>query len=688
MGLAGVLLAACSAGNNGTGLNGGSGNGGNVGGSGNALIGTGSGNIGNGSGGDTLLGGGGTSGSGAGGGGGSGGGTSPVSVQNGHIGDAHVDTCADKSAFANPGGSARIIYPYDGTVFPRGLAGPLLMWDGAQADKILLEMSSKDWSYTACPNTPDKVRYQIPTGKGNDPHVWDAAGSWIQGTDDPVTIKVTAHTGSGVVGPFQITVKFALATLKGAIFYNTYESNVPGVTPGNGAVLKLLPGDDQPTMFLTDTGAAPFGPCRSCHALSANGLAMTANHHLYPGSYISELYDVSKGNAVLVKDNIPEAGFAAVYPDGSRIITNGPPNASLSAFFPTAPGDIPALVQSTSKMLDPKTGQPMTTNWNVPHALMPMFSPDGLHIVYNDYDKGPQTAVTVNSNPYTVGGHDLWVQDFDPGTNNFSNPRKIYESADKFVSWPFFTPDSKQVVFALDSRPDFGSQVPDPLAATFGFPPTPATCQGSTSQMCTGTGSLMIVDIASGTATKLDSANGYKGGQSYLPAGEARDNNYEFYPTVSPFAGGGFAWAFFSSKRTYGNMLTKDVQQPTQKLIWVTAINLGAPAGTDPSNPAFMLPGQELGSGNIRAFAALTPCKEDGLECESGFDCCKGFCTIDPSTNKGVCGKPPDAPKCSRVDEVCKTDADCCTDAQNGANGQPLTCLATAGSKYCGVIIQ
>jgi len=60
----------------------------------------------------------------------------------------------------------------------------------------------------------------------------------------------------------------------------------------------------------------------------------------------------------------------------------------------------------------------------------------------------------------------------------------------------------------------------------------------------------------------------------------------------------------------------------------------------DPSNPAFLLPGQELNSGNIRAFAALEPCKEDGQPCKSGADCCKGFCSmIDPATGIGVCGK-------------------------------------------------
>lgn len=41
---------------------------------------------------------------------------------------------------------------------------------------------------------------------------------------------------------------------------------------------------------------------------------------------------------------------------------------------------------------------------------------------------------------------------------------------------------------------------------------------------------------------------------------------------------------------------------------------------TLPSN----LPG--LDGGNMRAFAAMAPCQHDGGACESGSDCCCGFC--------------------------------------------------------------
>jgi hypothetical protein len=77
---------------------------------------------------------------------------------------------------------------------------------------------------------------------------------------------------------------------------------------------------------------------------------------------------------------------------------------------------------------------------------------------------------------------------------------------------------------------------------------------------------------------------------------------------------------------------------------------------TDPSYPAFYLQGQ-ADFGNIRAFAALNPCRGDGEACGSGIDCCSGFCT------DGVCGVPPPQHTCSASRERCTTTADCCPPA-------------------------
>src|SRR5205814_1576222 len=113
-------------------------------------------------------------------------------------------------------------------------------------------------------------------------------------------------------------------------------------------------------------------------------------------------------------------------------------------------------------------------------------------------------------------------------------------------------------------------------------------------------------------------------------------------------------WVFFDSYRHYGNL-------GLQRQLWGAAVDISAD-GTylaDPSHPPFYLTGQELGTGNHRAFTALDPCRNDGDTCTTGIDCCGGYCT------NGVC-KPPappppgDPPKCAHTDESCADGTPCC----------------------------
>jgi hypothetical protein len=161
-------------------------------------------------------------------------------------------------------------------------------------------------------------------------------------------------------------------------------------------------------------------------------------------------------------------------------------------------------------------------------------------------------------------------------------------------------------------------------------------------------GDLYIVELASGQWTRLDRA-----GARVNPVFPGRDEGHDFYPTVSPVAAGGYFWLFFTSRRQFGNTQVVNLEDAAGKNIWVSALRMAAAPGEDPSSPAFFLPGQELVSGNHRAFAALEPCRADGADCTSGVDCCSGFC-ID-----GKCGVP-DVPRCSGLDEACDTSADCC----------------------------
>jgi hypothetical protein len=104
-----------------------------------------------------------------------------------------------------------------------------------------------------------------------------------------------------------------------------------------------------------------------------------------------------------------------------------------------------------------------------------------------------------------------------------------------------------------------------------------------------------------------------------------------------------------------------------QRQLWGAALDISAD-GTytrDPSHPAFYVSGQEFGTGNHRAFAALDPCRKDGDKCTSGVDCCGGFCyfegqpeLVDPV---GTCEPTKHMMMCSRRDERCSVYSDCCT---------------------------
>jgi hypothetical protein len=166
--------------------------------------------------------------------------------------------------------------------------------------------------------------------------------------------------------------------------------------------------------------------------------------------------------------------------------------------------------------------------------------------------------------------------------------------------------------------------------------------------------------------------------------------NYE--PTVLPVAVGGFYWVMFTSRRCYGNTIAPggtvaagdqafdanpnngNTEDPTpRKKLWIAAVDLDYTGKLDPSHPAFYLPGQELAAGNMRAFAALEPCKADGESCESGAECCNGFCRQTGADADGTpilqCVPPPEN-SCSNIDEVCATAGDCCNSEYLCINGR------------------
>jgi hypothetical protein len=469
-----------------------------------------------------------------------------------------------------PIGAMKWLYPYDRTVFPRGILPPVLQWSGTPPDAVLVIVKAKNFEYRGCFGPTDPTRIPIPAD------VWTSAAAAGSGPTEPVAVELTARTGTAVAGPITQTWTIAPGTLPGLVYYSTYGS--PQATLGGGiAVMRLRPGAARPDVYSTESGIAPLGPCRSCHSVSANGKRMVLARHAYPaGPYESFSFNVTTApNPSPLGPTLDEAGFGALLPDGSRFLSNGSPGTTTPIPFPNGPGNVTgAGGPKTSRLFDTATGQAVqTAGWNVAYAKMPSFSGDGRRLVFNNHDVG--------------GGHSLSTMDFNPSTNAFSNHTEIFRHGTLWPGWPTFTPNGRGAVFALGDAPDYVSS-------------HPARIMPSVSD-------LHYVDLMTKIAVRLSRAGGFEGGTSYLPY-PGRDEHREYFPTVAPATGGGYAWLFFVSRRNYGNLLVRSEALPVEtKHIWVAAIDLNAAPGDDPSHPAFFLDGQEIGSGNTRPVVAAEP---------------------------------------------------------------------------------
>lgn len=215
------------------------------------------------------------------------------------------------------------------------------------------------------------------------------------------------------------------------------------------------------------------------------------------------------------------------------------------------------------------------------------------------------------------------------------------------------------------------------------------------SNSCVGSvcGCVRNADCAGGATCGSVTANRCPGNNyyvpptmSYVPGHSAAVEPYLNYePTMNPTpttnAAGAdeYYWVVFTSRRMFGNIATVDPwwsdprhqnlsQTVTPKKLWVAAIKASPNTGTDPSYPAFYLPGQEWISGNSKAYWVQNACKAGAVtsttanECEVNADCCAGsVCKLETpiaSPAKRYCRN---AAACVALNGTCSTSSDCCS---------------------------
>lgn len=541
------------------------------------------------------------------------------------------------SAGGEPG-TMRFVYPYDGTVFPSGLAAPALMWEGeAEAEAVYVHLHSSTFRYQGCLKPDAAGRVLLPEP------VWSAAASQTTGKLDPFQVELTVLRSGKASGPIRQRLIIAPGSLKGSVFYNSYSSGIAragGAT--GGAVLRIPPGG-QAELFVGQRG------CAGCHGASADGKRLVTNEGVYaltPG----------------IANNPPRlraasTEFVGLTPDGALYAYQGKlvqtdTGAILSSALPSSASQV--SFASDGRWATFIDGPVTPATGGIP-VTIPGLNIPGL---------GGIPGLPTSPGSTAVDQGKLAIMRFDSATRSLSDYR-LFKNVSSGAQWPGLVPDARAVVYTETSSND-----------------------------------LMLLDVASGTSTLLARAMGFatpadaQANKSYLPYASAGEARQAFFPTVAPVAVGGYFWVFFDSARRYGNFDTHKIESglsapaginlsqvlpisfgglsgvlPPSKQLWVSAIEISADGSYthDASAPAFYLPGQEMGANNHRAFSALDPCLADGNSCQSGTACCSGFC------GEGKCVAPPD--RCAQTEEVCKTPSDCCN-AQDQCIGG-----------YCSVVV-
>lgn len=505
-------------------------------------------------------------------------------------------------------------YPYDDTVFPRGLAGPTLMWNGgAASDDYRVHLASPTFEFEGFVKVAVPSRYEIPQ------KVWTA---FVESTTGAATLTVSRIAGG--VATKVVTLKWTVApgSMRGTIYYwSNREGRVLRIKPG-----ATLPDDFSatalpPTAVLSDGASTQTVGCTmTCHRVSADGSTLISGGDVFGGAW-----DLATNKA---RHSFTEATFsarrtwhfAAPTPDGKYVVTHG--NGAGGLYSTTDGGKIPA------------TGIDSIPTW------YPAFTPTGKDLLYVDHT-GP-------------GAGGLFAMAFDPATTKFAAARNLATveavPTQKRIAYPSGSPDGKWAVYQRATVND----------------DTRGQClPGKPSCEYDNRADLYLAPIdAKGAEIPLGKLNG----TGYPFAEGARDVSWNFEPTFAPVAAGGYFWVVFTSRRSYGNAYEGALNDPAQvKQLWVAAIDTTVGPGKDPSHAAFRLPGQALTFGdgaakqnslNMSGYWALSPCQTDGISCEAGSDCCGGFCEKKEGEAKGTCKSAP--PPCSAEGDKCSKDDDCC----------------------------
>lgn len=609
------------------------------------------------------------------------------------------------SMFSGLGSTAdviEILYPYTNTMFPLGQVAPLIQWrDGglvADAVEITLRYPPTgtpifSWSEIV----PEKTTFPA-VGIAAQPRAQLPQSAWF--AFEQTVAKNRATLGdSGQIGiqrrissvlrtETKRNVRFADGQLKGKIYYNSYGTNLVknfGNTYGGarfGAATLVIPAGASAPTAVAGVDSATNGPgCRVCHSVSPNGNQLATLRD----DYTAVSYNLLQSPLVeTVMGSSGKYAWPALAPDGSYLFSD-------ASSLPGSGGSKSALyLLNGTAMVGPAT---IFTSLK---AGTPAFRGDAAQIAFNFFGGTAAPVANPPSGVTTGDAKTLSIMDFNATTKVFSSFKNIYTPATGAAIWPSFLPPGQNGVV-------FEKELIRSRNGGWGF--TRSNCDsrdgacnntGATGELwwSNTTGAAQPVALANANGVGLPvgpnlhgsgAYTGDDGGGNLVTTANFNDALYNYEPTVLPIQSAGYSWVVFTSRRMYGNVATvnpywsdprfRDIsKEPTPKKLWIAAIANNPAAGSDPSFPAFYLPGQELLAGNSRGYFALDACKPPGAPtpanvCDTDLDCCGG--STNPKTAVCKLDAPLTSPpvrhcvstggsSCSADGAACGSDAACC----------------------------
>ncbi|HEY2902609.1 MAG TPA: hypothetical protein VGL59_18635, partial [Polyangia bacterium] len=233
------------------------------------------------------------------------------------------------------------LYPYDKTVFPRGLAPPTLQFGGNTGTRAAyLTIIAPHFNYQQFSNLNDPLQVTMP------PEIWKGL-TLTAGPKDTVTASVNKLSGNTGSGPLKQSWLIASASINGVVYYSTYKNSMLTMPQGQGGIMRIPAGQNAEVVVSAGGNLASNvnngAQCTACHSVSANGSVLAAGSQNAANAIgdwnpvTSQTYSLDTAGAAAVRTQSMDGqifSFVGLTPDGGMGLVSGLPPKRNWPFLP------------------------------------------------------------------------------------------------------------------------------------------------------------------------------------------------------------------------------------------------------------------------------------------------------------------------------------------------------------------